>query len=125
MIRRPPRSTRTYTLFPYTTLFRSIDGPGIVDYVVGAAPGPGVFVLGTIEDPAQRHYLDLYKLGSGPPYCFYTPYHLCHFEVPTTLARAVLFAESTVAPDGPPLVEVAAQATPATSPGAVPHGGQS
>src|SRR3546814_5441959 len=25
MIRRPPRSTRTYTLFPYTTLFRSID----------------------------------------------------------------------------------------------------
>src|SRR3546814_17611216 len=25
MIRRPPRSTRTDTLFPYTTLFRSID----------------------------------------------------------------------------------------------------
>src|SRR3546814_5220888 len=27
MIRRPPRSTRTYTLFPYTTLFRSDPGP--------------------------------------------------------------------------------------------------
>src|SRR3546814_19071230 len=27
MIRRPPRSTRTDTLFPYTTLFRSIDAP--------------------------------------------------------------------------------------------------
>src|SRR3546814_6025412 len=27
MIRRPPRSTRTYTLFPYTTLFRSADDP--------------------------------------------------------------------------------------------------
>src|SRR3546814_11229102 len=26
MIRRPPRSTRTYTLFPYTTLFRSLSG---------------------------------------------------------------------------------------------------
>src|SRR3546814_4779082 len=26
MIRRPPRTTRTYTLFPYTTLFRSGDG---------------------------------------------------------------------------------------------------
>src|SRR3546814_18693218 len=25
MIRRPPRSTRTDTLFPYTTLFRSVD----------------------------------------------------------------------------------------------------
>src|SRR3546814_11063619 len=30
MIRRPPRSTRTDTLFPYTTLFRS-GGAGIVD----------------------------------------------------------------------------------------------
>src|SRR3546814_16499582 len=28
MIRRPPRSTRTYTLFPYTTLFRSTEGRG-------------------------------------------------------------------------------------------------
>src|SRR3546814_6001998 len=27
MIRRPPRSTRTDTLFPYTTLFRSLQGP--------------------------------------------------------------------------------------------------
>src|SRR3546814_15599807 len=27
MIRRPPRSTRTDTLFPYTTLFRSVDLP--------------------------------------------------------------------------------------------------
>src|SRR3546814_11024632 len=27
MIRRPPRSTRTDTLFPYTTLFRSLSGP--------------------------------------------------------------------------------------------------
>src|SRR3546814_16842300 len=29
MIRRPPRSTRTYTLFPYTTLFRSRDALGV------------------------------------------------------------------------------------------------
>src|SRR3546814_3095126 len=31
MIRRPPRSTRTYTLFPYTTLFRSIRFPRWID----------------------------------------------------------------------------------------------
>src|SRR3546814_3024342 len=31
MIRRPPRSTRTDTLFPYTTLFRSRVGSGVVD----------------------------------------------------------------------------------------------
>ena len=81
-------------------------GPGIVDYVVGAAPGPGVFVLGTIEHPRQRHYLNLYKLGEGPLYCFYTPYHLCHFEVPATIARAALFHDAAIAPIGGPLVEV-------------------
>src|SRR3546814_13910154 len=39
MIRRPPRSTRTDTLFPYTTLFRSEEAEerGEVQGVVGAA----------------------------------------------------------------------------------------
>lgn len=87
-----------------------LSGPGIVDYVTGAAPGPGVFVLGTTDDPVQRHYLDLYKLGSGPLYCFYTPYHLCHFEVPNTLARALLFRDAACAPSGGPMVEVVATA---------------
>lgn len=87
-----------------------IDGPGIVDYVVGAVPGGGVFVLGTIEHPQQRHYLNLYKVGEGPLYCFYNPYHLCHFEVPTTIARAVLFGDAAVAPLGAPTVEVVAAA---------------
>src|SRR3546814_2127038 len=32
MIRRPPRSTRTDTLFPYTTLFRSIVTPGTASH---------------------------------------------------------------------------------------------
>lgn len=79
---------------------------GVVDYVVGASPGPGVFVIGTHDHPQQQHYLNLYKLGEGPYYCFYTPYHLCHFEVPNTVARAVLFDDATIAPLGAPLVEV-------------------
>ncbi|MCB2378016.1 NAD(P)-dependent oxidoreductase [Hymenobacter sp. BT635] len=81
-------------------------GPGIVDYVVGAEPGPGVFILGTHDDPIQQHYLKLYKLGPGPLYCFYTPYHLCHFETPTSVARAVLFQDAALAPQGAPCVEV-------------------
>jgi predicted homoserine dehydrogenase-like protein len=87
-----------------------VDGPGIVDYVVGAEPGPGVFVLGTHDHPQQRHYLNLYKLGEGPLYCFYTPMHLCHFEVPNTVARAVLFGDAAIAPLGGPLVDVVATA---------------
>ncbi|MBV1906177.1 MAG: Gfo/Idh/MocA family oxidoreductase [Pseudomonadales bacterium] len=94
-------------LFPEKEL---LAGNGIVDYVVGAEPGPGVFVLGTHDNPTQRHYLNLYKLGEGPLYCFHTPYHLCHFEVPMTVARAVLFNDATISPTHGPLVEVVATA---------------
>lgn len=66
---------------------------GVVDYVVKAKPSPGIFVLATHEDPRQKHMLNLYKLGTGPLYSFYTPYHLCHFEVPLSAARVALFAD--------------------------------
>ena len=83
---------------------------GVVDYTVGSKPGPGVFVLATHDDPRQRHYLNLYKLGEGPLYSFYTPYHLCHFEVPNTVARAVLFGDAALQPLGAPMVDVVATA---------------
>ncbi len=79
---------------------------GIVDYVIGAKPGPGVYCMATHEDPRQRELLEYYKLGPGPLYSFYTPYHLCHFEVPGSIARAVLFGDPVVSPIGPPRVEV-------------------
>ncbi len=94
-------------LYPLEAL---VEGPGIVDYVVGAEPAPGVFVLGTHDHPRQQHYLNLYKLGTGPLYCFYTPYHLCHFEVPNTVARAVLFGDAAIQPLGGTLVDVVATA---------------
>ncbi|MFE7781821.1 NAD(P)H-dependent oxidoreductase [Streptomyces nigrescens] len=83
---------------------------GIVDYVVGAKPAPGVYVLGTHDDPAQRQYLELYKLGRGPLYSFYTPYHLCHFEVPHTVVRAVDFGDAALTPPAGPRVDVVATA---------------
>ncbi len=79
---------------------------GVVDYTVGASPSPGVFCMGTHDDPKQRHYLNLYKLGEGPLYSFYIPYHLCHFETPFTVGRAVLFGDHALTPGGPPLIEV-------------------
>jgi predicted homoserine dehydrogenase-like protein len=94
-------------LYPLESL---LEGEGIVDYVVGADPGPGVFVLGTHDDPKQQHFLNLYKLGTGPLYLFYTPYHLCHFEVPLTVARAVLFNDAALTPIGKPMVSVVAAA---------------
>ena len=95
------------SLFPAEEL---LNGPGIVDYIVGAEPGPGVFVLATTDHPVQQHYLNLYKLGTGPFYLFYTPYHLCHLEVPNTVARAALFHDAALTPLDKPCVEVVAAA---------------
>lgn len=105
-----PNGTPIQEVGDHYPLEAMLEGPGIVDYVVGAMPGPGVFVLGTHNHPQQKHYLALYKLGNGPLYCFYTPYHLCHFEVPLTVARAVLFQDAALAPLGAPCVEVLATA---------------
>lgn len=81
---------------------------GIVDYVVGAFPPAGVFVIGKRTSEKQKHYLSYYKLGDGPYYTFYTPYHICHFDVPSSIARAVLFGDVTIAPLEKPMVEVIA-----------------
>lgn len=82
---------------------------GIVDYVVGT-PLTKVYCLAEHPDPKQQHYLNLYKLGEGPLYSFFIPYHLVHFEVPNAIARAVLFGDSVAKPLGGPVVEVCAVA---------------
>lgn len=83
---------------------------GIVDYVVGTRPSPGVYVFAVHDDPQQHIYLKYGKLGDGPLYSFYVPYHLCHFEVPNAAARAVLFDDATIAPTHGPQVDVIAVA---------------
>jgi predicted homoserine dehydrogenase-like protein len=82
---------------------------GVVDYVVGT-PLTKVYVLAEHPDPKQQHYLNLYKMGDGPLYSFFTPYHLVHFEVPTAVARVALFRDSVAKPLGGPVVEVCAVA---------------
>jgi predicted homoserine dehydrogenase-like protein len=82
---------------------------GIVDYVVGT-PLTKVFCLAEHTDPKQRHYLSLYKMGEGPLFPFFIPYHLVHFEVPNSIARVVLFRDGVAKPLGGPVVEVCAVA---------------
>jgi predicted homoserine dehydrogenase-like protein len=82
---------------------------GIVDYVVGT-PLTKVYVLAEHTDPKQQKYLSLYKMGDGPLYSFFTPYHLVHFEVPNSIARAFLFRDSLAPPIAGPVVEVCAVA---------------
>ncbi len=89
-------------LFPLDQMLQG----GLVDYVLGAEPGPGVFVLGYNEHPQKQAYMNYFKMGEGPLYVFYTPYHLPHLEVPLTVARAVLFGDATIAPKNGPVCDV-------------------
>lgn len=88
----------------------SFDGTGSVDYLLGAEPGGGVYVIGRCEDAVQMPYLTYYKLGDGPYYLFYRPYHLCHLETPMAIAKAALLNEPILQPLAERLTDTYARA---------------
>ncbi len=79
---------------------------GLVDYALGAAPYTGAFVIVYEENPLKQAQLGYVKMGDGPFYVFYTPYHLPHIQVMSTIGRAVLYRDPTVAPIAGPVCEV-------------------
>jgi predicted homoserine dehydrogenase-like protein len=81
-------------------------GTGLVDYAVGANPHTGAFVIVHEESPLKKVQLAYYKLGKGPFYVFYTPFHLPHIQIASTIGRAVIHHDPTVAPIGGPVCEV-------------------
>src|SRR5215470_12597363 len=82
-----------------------LDG-GIVDYSVGASPHTGGFVVVHEENPYKRTQLAYYKLGDGPFYVFYTPFHLPHIQLASTIGRAGVLRDPTVTPLAGPVCEV-------------------
>lgn len=81
-------------------------GGGVVDFVLGKEPSAGAFVVGYNEDPVKAKYMSYFKMGDGPLYVFYTPFHLPHLEVVNTIARAALFNDAAVTPIGAPRCDV-------------------
>jgi predicted homoserine dehydrogenase-like protein len=81
-------------------------GTGLVDYALGAAPHTGAFVVVHEDSPLKKAQLAYYKLGDGPFYVFYTPFHLPHIQIASTIARAVIHRDPTVAPMAGPVCEV-------------------
>jgi predicted homoserine dehydrogenase-like protein len=79
---------------------------GIVDFVLGAEPHTGAFVIGYNESPINKEYMAAFKMGEGPFYVFYTPYHLPQLQINHTIARAVLFHDATTSPIGKPICDV-------------------
>jgi predicted homoserine dehydrogenase-like protein len=79
---------------------------GLVDYALGAEPHTGAFVIVYEESALKKAQLAYYKLGDGPFYVFYTPYHLPHIQLASTIGRAVVHHDPTVAPVAGPVCEV-------------------
>lgn len=68
----------------------------IVDYVNGVAPG--VFAIISSEKEEVNHEMQYLKMGPGPNYILYRPYHLTSLETPLSVARAYLNQSATIAP---------------------------
>lgn len=74
-----------------------------VDYGRGVAPG--VFVIFTTDHPKLVRDLVYLKVGDGPYWALYRPYHLTSLETPVSIAKMVLRGETTLATDIPPTAE--------------------
>lgn len=84
---------------------------GIVDYIIGPKPGPGIFIYASApDDPILTKYLSYIKLGNGPLYCFYTPYHLLFMEIAASISRFVDFNDTILTVEQGMQVEVIAMA---------------
>lgn len=81
---------------------------GVVEYVKGLAPGVFVIVKSELEPVDEE--LRYLKVGKGPHYTLYRPYHLASLETPITIAKAVLQHDSSIHPIGAPISETVAVA---------------
>src|SRR3546814_19145897 len=94
MIRRPPRSTLTATLFPYTTLFRSLDATTVAHDVHCQPPEED------LPDPGRRHagrFGELVKPGAREELIHHPLRELAVLLAAEPLLHDHVFAD---APDG-------------------------
>lgn len=83
---------------------------GRVDFTIGKGVAPGVFVVAEMDHPRIRERMEDLKMGTGPYFTFFRPYHLTSLEVPLTCARAVLYHKADMVPMERPVAEVCAVA---------------
>ncbi|MDX1620815.1 MAG: hypothetical protein R3320_07490 [Nitriliruptorales bacterium] len=91
---------------------------GVVDYTLGGDFGGGVCVVGRSEEPEHvRDYMRYAKMGEGPNYLFFRPYHLMHMEVPATIADIMVHGMGLGRARGAPVAEAVAIAKKDLRPG--------
>lgn len=83
---------------------------GVVDYSIGKGVAPGVFcVIETRHPRVLERMIDL-KVGKGPYFTIFRPYHLTSLEVPLSAARAVLYNRADMEPLDQPVADAVAVA---------------
>lgn len=90
---------------------------GRVDYTIGKGVAPGVFVIAEMDHPRVRERMEDLKMGKGPYFTFFRPYHLTSLEVPLTCARVALYGKADMVPLPRPVAEVCAVAKKDLVPG--------
>ena len=90
---------------------------GVVDYSIGKGVAPGVFcIIETRHPRVLERMIDL-KVGKGPYFTLFRPYHLTSLEVPLSAARAVLYKRADMEPLDHPVAEAVAVAKRELAPG--------
>lgn len=87
------RTGNIHDIFRHYDFDKIWDGNNpVVDYLLGAEPRGGLFIVGYSADKFQQEILDWYPpdIGSGPYYLFYRPYYLGHIEAMQCIAEAYL-----------------------------------
>ncbi|MER8916774.1 homoserine dehydrogenase [Mesorhizobium sp. M0761] len=83
---------------------------GVVDYSIGKGVAPGVFCIIETRHPRVLERMVDLKVGKGPYFTIYRPYHLTSLEVPLSAARAVVYKRADMEPLDHPVAEAVAVA---------------
>ncbi len=90
---------------------------GVVDYSIGKGVAPGVFCIVETQHPRILERMIDLKMGNGPYFTLYRPYHLTSIEVPLSAARAVIHNTADMVPLDNPVAEAVAVAKRDLKPG--------
>ncbi len=93
------------SVFTLTNKGGILSQDGVVDFALGDI-APGVFVVISTDNPYLRKDLDYLRMGSGPNYVLYRPYHLANIEIPISIVRAIVCREATLVAKGSLIAEV-------------------
>lgn len=91
------------------TIAGTLPEGNLVDYTLAGDFGAGVGAMARHDDyELHKKAMVLYKMGEGPDYFFFRPYHLVHLELPSTLVDVLIYKRGLGTVEIPHVAEVTA-----------------